>query len=902
VRLLGQASPGEILVSPELGVLVEGWYELEAREVSLAGQPLRPARVYAVVRPKPQWAELERQRPLSRFVGRGQELATLQTLMALVAAGQGQVVGLMGEPGIGKSRLCYEGIMRHLSSPWTHLETQAVAYGQAVPYLPMIDLLKAYFRLDDRDRAPTIRDKVMTTLFALDTALQPLAPALLTLLDVPVEDPHWQALAPPQRRQRLLDAVKRLILRMSQAQPLLLIVENLHWLDTETQACLDSLVESLPTAHLLLLVTYRPEYQHGWGHKTYYTQLRLDPLPYEHIQALLDALLGNEDSLAPLKQRVLVRTQGNPFFVEESVQSLIETGGVVGEPGVYRLGIPSQTLQVPTTVQAVLAARIDRLPAAARHLLQTAAVIGTEVPVPLLQAIGEQDEEQLSQGLTQLQTAEFLYETWRVPDPAYTFKHALTQAVAYGSLVQGRRRALHARIVEALEALAGDRLDDQVERLAQHALRGEVWDKALAYCRQAGDKAQARSAHREAVGYFEQALSALSHLPETRDTLAQAIDLRLALRSAFRLLGDFGRVLAYLREAESLAAALDDRHRLGQVSVFLLVHFFLMGEHAQAIAAGQRGLALATAGGDVILQALAHQYLGISYQRQGDYYRAIDCLKQAAAFFDGARRSERFGQAQLPAVLSRTTLARCHAELGMFAEGHALGEEGLRIAEAVNHPASLMEAFRVSGRLALLQGNLPRALPLLERALGLCQEADFPAMFPGTAVVLGAAYTLAGHVADAVLLLTQAMEQAAALERGDLPVLCLLSLGEAHLLAGHLEKALALAKQALELTRAHQERGNEAYALRLLGEIAAHYTPPDVDEAVANYRQALASAEELGMRPLQAHCHLSLGTLYQQVGKREEARAALSRAIELLRAMEMTFWLPRAEAALVKVA
>src|SRR5439155_27027237 len=211
---------------------------------------------------------------------------------------------------------------------------------------------------------------------------------------------------------------------------------------------------------------------------------------------------------------------------------------------------------------------------------------------------------------------------------AYTFKHALTQEVAYGSLVQGRRRALHTRIVEALEVLAGDRLDDQVERLAQHAVRGEAWDKALAYCRQAGDKAQARSAHREAVGYFEQALSALTHLPETRDILAQAIDLRLALRSAFRLLGDFGRVLAYLREAETLAAALDDQHRLGQVSVFLSVHFFLMGAHDQAIAAGQRALALATAGGDVILQALAHQYLGIAYHRQGDYRRAIDCLEQ----------------------------------------------------------------------------------------------------------------------------------------------------------------------------------------------------------------------------------------------------------------------------------
>jgi DNA-binding winged helix-turn-helix (wHTH) protein/tetratricopeptide (TPR) repeat protein len=904
VRLLGQAISGEILVSLELGALVEGWYELEAREVSLAGRPPRPARVYTVVRPKPQRAglELHRQRPLSRFVGRDRELATLQSLMPLVAAGQGQVVGLMGEPGIGKSRLCYEGITRHLSSPWVYLETQAVAYGQAVPYLPMIDLLKVYFRLDDRDHAPSIRDKVMTTLLALDVALQPTLPAFLTLLDVPVEDPHWQALAPPQRRQRLLDAVKRLILRASQAQPLLLIVENLHWIDTETQACLDSLVESLPTAALLLLVTYRPEYQHGWGHKTYYTQLRLDPLPHEHIQVLLEALLGNDGSLAPLKQRVLVRAQGNPFFVEESVQTLIETGGVVGEPGAYRLGTPSQTLQVPATVQAVLAARIDRLPAEAKHLLQTAAVIGTEVPVPLLQAVAELVEERLHHGLAQLQAAEFLYETWRLPERAYTFKHALTQEVAYGSLVQGRRRALHARIVEALEALAGDRLDDQVERLAHHALRGEVWDKALAYCRQAGEKALARPAYREAVGYFEQALSTLQHLPEQRDTHAQAIDLRLALRAALRPSGDSGRILAYLREAEALAEALDDPHRLGQISIALSACFCFMGAYDQAIATGQRALALAMAGDNVTLQAMANQRLGESYHAQGDYRRAIDRLGQTVAALDGVQRRERFGMVFLPAVSSRAYLTWCHAELGTFAEGRALGEAGLRLAEAVDHPASRMIASWGIGLLALYQGDLHGALPALERSIGICQEAHLSFYFPWMAATLGAAYTLGGRVVDAVPLLTQATAQATAMEVAYYETLCHLCLGEVQMLAGRLEEAHALAARTLALARAHQERGNEAYTLRLLGEIAAHRAPPDVAEAAAHYRQALALAEELGMRPLQAHCHLGLGVLYQRVGKREPARAALSTAIEFLRAMEMTFWLPQAEAALAKVA
>ena len=299
-------------------------------------------------------------------------------------------------------------------------------------------------------------------------------------------------------------------------QPLLLVFEDLHWIDAETQALLDSLVESLPTARLLLLVNYRPEYQHGWGSKTYYTQLRLDPLPPASADELLQALLGDDPSLAPLKQLLIARTEGNPFFLEESVRTLVETGVLVGRAGRLSPGTaPRPTMQVPATVQAVLAARIDRLPPEEKRLLQTAAVIGTEVPLPLLQAIAELPEEALHRGLAHLQAAEFLYETRLFPEREYTFKHALTHEVAYGSLLQERRRALHARIVEALEALAGDRVAEQVERLAHHALRGEVWDKALAYCRQAGEKAMARSAYREAVGYFEQALSALPHLPET---------------------------------------------------------------------------------------------------------------------------------------------------------------------------------------------------------------------------------------------------------------------------------------------------------------------------------------------------------------------------------------------------
>jgi predicted ATPase len=523
-------------------------------------------------------------RGLTRFVGRQQELLTLQQALEQAGAGHGQVAALVGEAGVGKSRLVYEFVHSHHTPGWLVLESASVSYGKATPYFPVIDLLRRYSHVEEHNDTRTIRAKVTGQVLTLDPALQDTTSALLSLLEALPEDSLFLTLDPPQRRQRILEALKRVFLRESQPPPLLLVFEDLHWIDSETQALLNSLVESLPTAQLLLLVNYRPEYQHGWGSKTYYTQLRLDPLPPASADALLQALLGDDTSLQPLTQLLIARTEGNPFFLEESVRTLVETGVLIGEPGAYRLGRALPTIQVPATVQAVLAARIDRLPPEEKQLLQTAAVIGTEVPLPLLQAIAEQPEEVLPRGLAHLQAAEFLYETRVFPEPEYTFKHALTHEVAYNSLLQERRRVLHARIVEALEALAPARVAEQVERLAHHALRGEVWDKVLAYCQQAGEKSMARSAHREAIGYFEQALSALPHLPDQRDTREHAIDLWLALRAALRPLSDLERSLAALRKAEALAVTLDDPRRLAQISQFLSVHFRLIGMHDQAIA------------------------------------------------------------------------------------------------------------------------------------------------------------------------------------------------------------------------------------------------------------------------------------------------------------------------------
>jgi class 3 adenylate cyclase/tetratricopeptide (TPR) repeat protein len=902
-RMEQLAPPGNILLTADTLRLVEGLVQVTALgPIPVKGLP-EPVEVFELVGASALRGRFQARVAggLTRFVGREAELAALVQALERAGAGHGQVVAVVGEAGVGKSRLVYEFVHAHHLQGWRVLESASVSYGKATPYFPVIDLLRRYTHVEEPDDVRTIRAKVTGQVLTLDETLQGTIPALLSLLDALPEDSPFRTLDPPQRRQRTLDACKRVLLRESQVQPLLLVFEDLHWIDSETQALLDSLVESLPTAHVLLLVNYRPEYQHGWSSKTYYTQLRLDPLPPASADELLHALLGDDPSLAPLKRLLIERTEGNPFFLEESVRALVETGVLVGAPGDKRLAQALPTIQVPATVQAVLAARIDRLPPEEKRLLQTAAVIGTEVPLPLLQAIADLPEAALHGGLAHLQAAEFLYETRLFPDHEYTFKHALTHEVAYSSVLQERRRGLHARIVEVLEALAGDHVAEQVERLAHHALRGELWGKALMYFRQAGQKALGNSAYREAVSCFKQALDSIERLPESRDIMIQAIDLLFGLRNALHPLGEHGRILDYLHTAKRLAETLDDHRRLGWISVYMSNYFWWMGDQEQAIESGQRALTINESLGDFTLQVQTNFRLGQSFFALGDYCQAIAFLTRNVELLEGDLIYERFGLAGLASVLSRYSLACTLAEQGVFAEAMTCGEEGVRIAEAVDHPFSLVLACFGIGLPSLRQGAFHKAIPMLERGLALCQNRDIPVFFAWLASALGYTRALAGQVLEALPLLEQAVEHVVSLCIQYNQALWVAWLSEAYLLAGRPEHALAQAEHALELSCTYKERGNQAWSLRLLGEIAAHRAPPDVDAAAAHYRQALTLADELGMRPLQAHCHHGLGTLYATVGQRAQAHAALTTALEMYRAMDMTFWLPQAEAALARV-
>jgi tetratricopeptide (TPR) repeat protein len=532
-------------------------------------------------------------------------------------------------------------------------------------------------------------------------------------------------------------------------------------------------------------------------------------------------------------------------------------------------------------------------------------VIGHDVSLPLLQAIAEAPEEALRRSLAHLQAAEFLYETRLFPELEYTFKHALTHEVAYGSLLQERKRALHAQIVDAIEQLYPDRLTEQVEWLAHHAWQGEVWEKAVAYLRRAGTKAIAGSANREAVAHFERALVALQHLPEGRNTMEQAIDVRCELRTALMPLNERGRILALLREAEALAQALDDQPRLGRVSVLITHYLWNGGDLDHALTSGHRVLDLATTLRDVRLQVMAYFVLGEVYYSLGDYRRAVDMLRRNVEALDHAGSQDRFGEPALgpglQSVASRRWLIQALADVGAFAEASAPAKDALRLAEADNHPYTLVLAYTGVGYLYLGQGKVHQAIPLLDRSLELCRVWDLQQLRGFLDGALGYALALSGRTPEALALLERTVGRVSFASLTSRTVLNATRWSEVYMLAGHMVDANNLAVQALALAGEHKERGTEAWTLRLLGEIHARRDPPEVELAGEYYRQALALANELGMRPLQAHCHLGLGTLSAKIGRAEQARAELSTAIALYRGMEMTFWLPQAETALAEV-
>jgi class 3 adenylate cyclase/predicted ATPase len=878
-RLEQVAMPGSILISADTVALAEGYAQVKPLgPVAVKGLDT-PMEVYELLGVLPVRSRLEAAatRGLTPFVGRQREVETLRHALARAQAGHGQVVGVQGEPGVGKTRLFHEFTHAHPLQGWLCLETWSMSYGKATAYLPVLDLLKTYFQLEARDDARRMREKVTGKLLTLDPALQPTLPAFLALLDISGEDPQWQALDPSHRRQRTLEALKRLMLRESQLQPLCLVVENLHWIDTESQAWLDRLIESLPTARLLLLVNFRPEYQHGWGSKSYYTQLRLHPLPSESAEELLQALLGTDQTLQPLKRLLIGRTEGNPFFLEESVRTLVESQVLTGERGAYRLARALPSIQVPPTVQAVLAARIDRLLPEEKRLLQAAAVVGKDVPYPLLQAIAEVPEEALRRGLTHLQAAEFLYEMSLFPDLEYTFKHALTHQVVYGTMLQERKKILHERVVQAIERLYPDRLSEQVERLAHHAAAAGLDEKAVHYRHLAGMRASERSANIEAIAHLTTGLDLLGNLEDSPKRRQQELALRIALGPV--LITARGPRTAEVAENYTKARELCAQLPESFLHFAALWGIWRVSENWRTKRDVAYSLsAVAERLGDPGLRLQAHHCLWANLFHLGQHDASCEhAAKGLQIYGEGDYQTHSLSYAgHDPKVCALGERALSLWLLGFPERSLGAIREAMAWAQTLAHAGTMAHGMDYRLMVHRYRGDVPVVRRYAEEMMAFGEKHDLPVQRAQGKVFLGWATAEEGELERGLALMHEGLEVQKAIDtREDFPVFFEMLAG-AYARCGRRDLAQDLLAEILEETERTDLCYWTAELYRVRGEVLLSMTPNGEDESEGWLNRAVDLARVQQVKSLELRAAISLARLETRRGRLDRAQALLA--------------------------
>jgi class 3 adenylate cyclase/tetratricopeptide (TPR) repeat protein len=874
-RMEQLAAPGTTRLTASTLTLAEGFVQVR----SLGPMPVKgvsePVEVFeltgaGIVRTRLQAA---RARGFTKFVGRDAEMEQIRSSATQARGGRGQIVAVVGEAGVGKSRLFYEFLHSHHTDGWLVLEASSVSYGKATPFLPLADLLRAYFRIDDRDDARSVRAKVTGTILTLDRVLEDVVPAVLWVLDALAPDDGLFLLEPAQRRRQAMDGVKRLLLRESRVQPLLLVFEDMHWVDAETQAVLDSLVDSLPTAPILLAVNYRPEYRHAWSGKTYYRQLRVDPLLPESADELLETLLGADPSVAALKTMLVARTEGNPLFLEESVRTLAETGVLRGEPGAYRLTGDAASVQVPATVQAIIAARIDRLRPEWKRLLQAAAVIGKDVPMPLLEAIADLRGDELQRGLAELQTAEMLYEARLFPDLEYTFRHALTHDVAYGSILQERRRALHGAIVDAIERLYAGRLAEHVEVLAHHAARGGIPDKAVPYLREAGARAAAHSADREAVEFFERALALVTELPASDETASEELDVRIALGPP--LIGVKGTtdpvVEANYRRALELVDRLGDPPRRFLVLWGLWYIRFTSGDYAPAIAAGERLLEAASHDDDEAHLVEAHHSLWPTLVSMGQPAKALPHTERGIVLYDPAHHASfiRLYGGHDPGTCCRYYRALAQWLLGYPDQALASIQDALRLADTLKHPLSSTITLWFAAVLHHNRGEMGAAVMSADRLVAIADAYGY-GFWAIDLLPLHHAARGDGLSAEELRTIERRLEATRSTRWRR--VLALSTLATMYGAAGCPEEG----RRVIAGVRASGDAGLSTPELdRIDGDLILAMDPAAGDAAERCYHAAIGDARRREERAFELRAATSLARLWRRDGRHDEARKVL---------------------------
>lgn len=825
-------------------------------------------------------------RGLTDFVGRQHELFSLLRVAEKVRAGLGQVAVVVGEPGLGKSRLVHELRQNAAFCPadWGCLAAGATPYDQDTPYFVVGRLLRNWLNVGPRVAGQDVLDRLRQALQELGPGFPEFESALSVPLDL-APDPAWQALDAGLRRRQVIDAVDRVVAALAQRRPLLLVVEDLHWADADSAIIIEALVDRLARRAVCLIVTTRPEGAPSWLAKSVCQPVRLDTLDSAAAREMTDALLGEDAALENLKRRLVDRTGGTPLFLEETVTALVEAGILTGKRGGYRLERPEGDLRLPATVQAVLGERIDRLSPPLKLLLQVAAVLGDDLPLEILLPLMELEPLQLDAQLEALQAAEFLYETQPGPNRRFAFKHALTRDVAYASLLLAQRRKLHRRVLKIVLLKLRLRGEEMVERLAHHAVNAERWSLAVKFLRQAGDKSVRRSAYREAVRFYDAAVNILSQFPGRATARDLAVELRLRLRPPLGAIASFDRAFEHLRLAEQAVEQRRDKRRLVPIAIHKSYVLSSQGKIEDSLVSAQRARELAATAGDYLARLEADLAYGQACAFRGDIVGTLRTVEPIRARLTGELRHARLGQTGLRSVWCLMHLADAMTLKGDLAEARRITREAIIIAEEVNKPYDKAVAHVREGFIELEAENYHRAVAAFDRSRALAEGSDLAWVAAWARTGLGYAYLMSGHVEAGRHLLEATQRQARAESFIAVETYCTVYLADSMRRQGQWRDAGSEAAAALALARRWGYWDIEVMALLCLGEIALGRRDRD-DLALSPLQEAASLAEARGYNLVLARINRLIAPILERAGEAEAAAAATLLADRLLRALQ----------------
>ena len=871
-RMQVLAPIGSIATTEGVRRLCEGYFLFKPLGPSRVKGVSDPINVYEVtgVGPLRSHFQLSTHRGLTRFVGRGTEMEAIVRAAELAKAGHGQLVCVVAEPGVGKSRLFYEFKAKYQSG-WMVLDAFSLSHGKASAYLPVIELLHPYFDIKSEDEGRKRREKVTGRVIALDPALEDTRHYLFALLGiVEGEDPLAQMDA-NIRKRRTLDAIKRILLRESLNQPLIVMFEDLHWIDEQTQEFLSLLADSIANAKILLLVNYRPEYSHQWGSKTHYTQLRLDPLGKASADEMLAALLGDGADLAQLKRVIIERTEGNPFFMEETAQVLLDEGALVRN-GALHLTKPLGELKIPPTVQGILAARIDRLSADAKDLLQSLSVIRRQFPISLVRAVVSKSDDKLDQMLTDLQLGEFIYEQPAAGDTEYIFKHALTQEVAYNSMLLERRKQMHARIGEAIETLYADSLDDHLTILAQHYSRAASPPKAVEYLSRSGERALKTFANDIAAAQLRDALSFVEKLADTKDRASTEAGLQLLLAQALSATEGGGSLavgLAYKRALEKCESAGMEKRRFS-ILLGLAGHYDFAARLREARESAFQSLALAERLNDLDAKILANLQVANNLFVSGNFVQSRSYHETARETFDTLRQNN-------PSAPTNSASDPFYAWtlwfLGFPDKALFTCNETLSLFRELPYQQA-HETF-AAAQIFLLRGDIDSALTLSQKHIDLSVRHGFTYQIGRGTIQLGYVHAILG---DGPRGLGEMRRGAQVIESTGAPVRSyqLAEIAEVCARMNLVDEGLQVVQKGLEAESLTHEQIGYPELLRIRGTLLRTREASNHSEAEQAFRDAIEAARTQVAKSYELRATTSLARLLRETDRPDEARAMLA--------------------------